>query len=170
MRLLSQRIIRAMQLDRQLYEEVERDPRALAQAAIVVGLSSVATIAGLTGRISSYDVPAALALGIVAWAGWAAIAFLVGTQVCPESETRSDWGELLRTTGFAAAPGLLSVFGLLPALQGLITFIASIWMLLAFSVAVRQALDYRSTVRAVAVCSVGWALYAGMLFVFMPRV
>ena len=40
-------------------------------------------------------------------------------------------------------------------------------MLLSFTVAVRQALDYRSTMRAVGVCLVGWMLYAGMLFGMM---
>ena len=36
--------------------------------------------------------------------------------------------------------------------------IAAVWMLLAMIVAVRQALDYKSTARAVAVCGLGWAL------------
>ena len=169
MGLLSQRITRAIKLDPQLYEEVEADPKALGQALTIVALSSIATIVGLTGRLALSDLPAALALGLGAWAGWSAIAFLVGAQVCPEPQTRSDWGELLRTTGFATAPGLLSFLGIFPALAGLITFIASVWILLAFGVAVRQALDYRSLLRAVAVCSVGWTLYIGMLFGFMPR-
>jgi hypothetical protein len=123
----------------------------------------------LTGRLTLADVVSALVLGIAAWSGWAAIAFLVGAQVCPEPETRSDWGELLRTTGFATAPGLLSFLGVFPAFTGLIAFVASVWMLLAFGVAVRQALDYRGLFRAVAVCAIGWALSAGMLLGFMPR-
>jgi hypothetical protein len=36
--------------------------------------------------------------------------------------------------------------------------LVSIWMLFAMIVAVRQALDYKSTGRAVGVCVVGWAL------------
>jgi hypothetical protein len=34
----------------------------------------------------------------------------------------------------------------------------AVWMLVATIVAVRQALDYRSTARAVAVCALGWVL------------
>jgi len=34
----------------------------------------------------------------------------------------------------------------------------AVWMLVATIVAVRQALDYRSTARAVAVCALGWLL------------
>jgi hypothetical protein len=36
--------------------------------------------------------------------------------------------------------------------------IAAVWMLVAMIIAVRQALDYTSTARAVAVCGVGWVL------------
>ena len=37
-------------------------------------------------------------------------------------------------------------------------FGTGIWMLVATIVAVRQALDYRSTARAVGVCALGWVL------------
>jgi hypothetical protein len=50
------------------------------------------------------------------------------------------------------------MFGVVPFLGLAIYAIASIWMLLAMIVAVRQALDYRSTARAVGVCVIGWAL------------
>jgi hypothetical protein len=36
--------------------------------------------------------------------------------------------------------------------------ITAIWMLAAMVVAVRQALDYESTGRAIAVCGLGWVL------------
>ena len=36
--------------------------------------------------------------------------------------------------------------------------VSSVWMLAATVVAVRQALDYDSTLRAVAVCALGWVL------------
>jgi hypothetical protein len=38
-------------------------------------------------------------------------------------------------------------------------------MLIAMVVAVRQALDYQSTARAVAVCALGWALSIGIAIV-----
>jgi hypothetical protein len=37
------------------------------------------------------------------------------------------------------------------------------WMLLAMVVAVRQALDYTSTGRAIAVCLVGWLLTSAII-------
>jgi hypothetical protein len=52
--------------------------------------------------------------------------------------------------------------------------ITAIWMLVATFVGVRQALDYKSTARAVAVCGVGWALAiaiaVGLGLVFGPTV
>ena len=67
-------------------------------------------------------------------------------------------GELLRTIGFSAAPGMLQVFGIIPSVTIPAFAISSVWMLLSMVVAVRQALDYKSTGRAVAVCVLGWTL------------
>jgi hypothetical protein len=89
---------------------------------------------------------------------WAALTYLIGTRLLPEPQTRADIGELLRTIGFASAPGLLRVLGAIPFIGPPIYAIAAIWMLLAMVVAVRQALDYTSTGRALAVCVLGWAL------------
>jgi hypothetical protein len=78
--------------------------------------------------------------------------------VLPATQTRADVGELLRTLGFAASPGLLRVLGATPVLGLSLYVAASLWMLVAMIVAVRQALDYTSTARAIAVCVLGWML------------
>ena len=52
---------------------------------------------------------------------------------------------------------------LLLALLGSACF-ASIWMLVAFVVAVRQALDYKSTGRAIVVCLIGFVVYMVLMF------
>ena len=75
-------------------------------------------------------------------------------------------GELLRTIGFAAAPGLLLALGALPGLAVPIFVMAPLWMLAAMIVAVRQALDYTSTIHAVAVCLFGWGLAVSLVVVF----
>ena len=163
------RIVRAARLDSRLYEEVEADQNAFGQALAVVLASSLAMMVSVTGRFSPSELLSGLILGILGWALWSAVAYLVGARLCPEPQTRADWGELLRTTGFAAAPGILAILGVVSVFSGFITFLASIWMLLAFTVAVRQALDYRSTVRAVAVCFAAWLLYAGMFLGLVSR-
>ena len=147
-------------LDRRVYEDVEADVRSTGQAVAVVVLASVAGGIGLLGL--GGQTPQSLATGIVGsligWLAWAALTYLIGTHLLPEPQTRADAGELLRTIAFASAPGLLRVLAVIPVLGLAIYAIASAWMLLAMIVAVRQALDYRSTARAVVVCVVGWAL------------
>jgi len=43
--------------------------------------------------------------------------------------------------------------------------LTAVWMLAAMIVAVRQALDYRNTGRAVAVCLLGWVLATAIVVV-----
>ncbi|MCZ6490014.1 MAG: YIP1 family protein [Acidobacteria bacterium] len=153
---LKDRMIRAAKLDVNLYEEVEADRNSMGQAMTVVILSSLA--AGI-GSVSSGGVSGIFWGTIAALAGWFIWAFLtyfIGTRVLPEPQTRADVGELLRTTGFSSSPGVLRVFGVVPVLGGLVFFVTAIWMLVAMVIAVRQALDYKSTGRAVGVCVLGW--------------
>ena len=154
------RILRAAKLDANLYEEVEADKSAMSQAMAVVVLSSVAAGIGSIGMGAGG--PGGFLFGIIAslggWYLWAYLTFLIGTKVLPEPQTESDPGELLRTIGFSSSPGLIRALGIIPGLGALVFSIASIWMLVAMVIAVRQALDYKSTLRAVGVCAIGWII------------
>ena len=72
----------------------------------------------------------------------------------------------LRTLGFAAAPGVIRIGGIVPLLGGLVQLTAAIWMLIATVVAVRQALDYTGTGRALGVCAIGWIIQVIFYAVF----
>ena len=150
------RMIRAAKLDVALYEEVEADKGAMGQAMGVVILSSVA--AGI-GTISATGIKGLIFGTIVAllgWFIWAFLTYFIGTKLLPEPKTKADYGELLRTIGFSSSPGVVRVLGIIPMLGGILNFIIGIWMLVAMVIAVRQALDYKSTWRAVGVCLIGW--------------
>ena len=95
---------------------------------------------------------------LVGWYVWAYLTYFIGTRLLPEPETKADHGELLRTIGFASAPGLVRVLGVVPGLGGLAYLVGTLWMLIATVIAVRQALDYESTLRAVGVCLIGWLI------------
>ncbi|MDA2933609.1 YIP1 family protein [Acidobacteria bacterium AH-259-D05] len=153
---LSERMIGAATLDVHTYEEVEADTTATRQAMGVVVLSSIAQGIGSLTQGGGPGFLAGAIGALIGWFIWAFLVYLIGTKLLPESQTRSDVGELLRTTGFSASPGLLRVLGVIPLLGGLILFAVNIWMLIAMIVAVRQALDYESTGRAVGVCLIGW--------------
>jgi hypothetical protein len=144
------RIIRACKLDVNLYEEVEADKTATFQAAGVVLLSSLAAGVGTLSLGSSNFLMAPL-LSLVSWFVWAYLVYLIGVKIFPESTTEADHGQLLRTIGFSSAPGLIRVFGIIPDMTSIIFITTSIWMLVAMIIAVRQALDYKSTWRAVGV-------------------
>ena len=155
-----QRLVGAAALDAAIYEEVEADERATMQAAAVVLLSSAAAgigAIGFDGRALA-DIAFVSSVALLAWAAWALVIFEIGVRVMPQPQTRSNVGELLRTIGFATAPGCLRVLGVLPGVTIPVFAVTAVWMLAAMVVAVRQALDYESTARAVAVCGLGWVL------------
>ena len=163
------RIIRAAKLDVNLYEEVEADENALGQAVVVVVLSSIAAGIGSIGIVgfSFGGIFIGTIIGTIGalfgWVVWAYLTYFIGTKLLPEPQTRADPGELLRTIGFASSPGIIRVLAVIPWLTGIVFWVAGIWMLAAFVIAVRQALDYKSTLRAVGVCVIGWFIQ-GLIF------
>ena len=162
------RMIRASKLDVSLYEEVEADKSATVQAAVVVVLSSLAAGVGALSLGASNFLMAPL-LSLLSWYIWAYLIYLIGAKIFPEPNTKADHGELLRTIGFSSAPGLIRVFGFTPELMS-ITFIgAGIWMLVAMVIAVRQALDYESTWRAIGVVVIGFLVQA-IIFIMILRI
>ncbi len=152
---LVNKMIRAARLDVSLYEEVEKDPNATTEALLVVVIASVCagigsiTVGGFTGLIVG------VIMGVVGWAIWAGIIYLVGVVILKHT---SDMGELLRCLGFADSPAVLNIFGIIPFLGGLIRFVVGIWLLVAFVIAVRQALDVDTT-RAIIVAILGFIVY-----------
>lgn len=164
---LVDRMIRASKLNVDLYEEVEADTTATSQAMWVVVISSLAAglatmeAAGFSGLVWG-------AIGALAsWFIWAWLTYIIGTKLLPEETTQADLGQLLRTIGFSSAPGVIRVLGIIPFLRGIVFFVAAIWMLVAMVIAVRQALDYRSTFRAVVVCALGWIVQTVVLVILL---
>ena len=165
MNLLVDRMVRAAKLDVRVFEEVEGDRGSQMQALGVVVLSSIAfgigTGAGIGGLVIG------TIAGVIGWYLWAFITYIIGTRLLPEPTTRADHGELLRTMGFANAPGVISILGVIPGLRGIAIGVAQVWMLVAAIVAIRSALDYQSTWRAIAVVVIGWIVRAALLFLIV---
>ena len=159
------RILRASKLEPDVYEEVEADQSATRQAALVVVLSALAAGIGHVGTGGVFGLIVYSIAGLIAWYVWAYLTYFIGTRLLPEVQTEADYGQLLRTLGFASAPGMIRVFGIIPGIGGLFFPLAAIWMLIATVIAVRQALDYTSTLRAVGVVAIGWIAYAVILFI-----
>lgn len=162
-----ERAIGAAQLNTAIYEEVENDRGATAQAAGVVVLASVAAGIGAIVYGGIGGVVANIVAGLLGWVVWSYLTWWIGTKWLPEPQTNADPGQLLRTLGFAAAPGVLNVLGLVPVLGHLVRAVVAIWMLVAGVIAVRQALDYTSTGRAIGVVVIGWVVQFVILVVLL---
>ena len=152
------RMIRAAKLDVNLYEEVEADSGSMRQAMGVVVLSSIAAGIGSIATSGLSGIFMGTIAALVGWYIWAYLTYFIGTKFLPEPQTSADLGELLRTIGFSSSPGLIRILGIIPGLGWVVFLVASIWMLVAMVIAVRQALDYESTLRAVGVCVIGWII------------
>ena len=161
-----ERMIGAAKLDVEVYEEVEADKRATKQAMLVVVLAAIMAGIAELGSNGLAGMIAGTIVALVAWCIWAFLTYLVGTKIMPEAETHSDMGELLRTTGFSQAPGILYVLGGVPKVGVALSFLVWCWTVAAFVVGVRQALDYKSTGRAIAVVLIGGVVYL-LLRVFL---
>ena len=145
------RMIGAARLDVNTYEEVEADQSATGQAALVVAIVAIASAIGSLGE-GGIGIVTGLLSAIVGWLLWAGITYVIGDKLFGGTAT---WGELLRTLGFAQAPGVLLVLGIIPLLGGLVQAVVGIWMLVAGIIAIRQALDF-STGRAILTAIIGW--------------
>jgi hypothetical protein len=158
-------MIRAAKLDVDLYEEVEADQTAMGQAMTVVVLAGVAAGIGNLAQGGLGGLVAGTLAALLGWYVWAFLVYWIGTRLLPEPQTRADHGELLRTVGFSSAPGVIRVLGVIPGFANVVFSIAGVWMLVAMVIAVRQALDYESTWRAIGVCAVGWLVQALILWI-----
>jgi len=178
-RSITDRMIGAAKLDVDLYEEVEADTSANGQAFAVVIIVSLAAgigsgIYGLISGNSGLDFLWGLLIGlgssIIGWLLWALVTYIVGVTLFKTRETEADYGQLLRTLGFAHAPGIFRFFIFIPFIGGLISFVASVWVLITGVIAVRQALDF-STWRAIGTCIVGlipfWVLYGLLTWIIL---
>lgn len=162
---LVDRMIRASKLDVNLYEEVEADQSATSQALAVVLISSIASGIGTIGVLGIEGLIFTTLAALIGWFIWAFLAYIIGTKLLPEPQTSSNMGEMLRTIGFSSSPGVIRILAFIPLVGAIISLLASVWMLVAMVIAVRQALDYKSTWRAIAVCIIGFVIYMIILVV-----
>ena len=163
---LIDRMIRAAKLDASLYEEVEADKTATRQALLVVLIYSICAGIG-SGLVNVWNESVghfflSLFVGLISalvfWLIWSLITYFIGTKLFRGPETSATYGELLRTIGFSAAPGVLTILVFIPFVGGFISFLVWVWMLVAMVIAVRQALDF-TTGRAIGTVVVGGIIY-----------
>lgn len=137
-RTFTDRLIAAARLDSSVYEEVEADTSATPQAAGAVAIVAMASAVGHVGHGVGGMISGIIA-ATVGWLLWAGITYLIGDKLLGGTAT---WGELLRTLGFAQAPGILFILAAAPVVGWVIAAVVSVWLLLAGIIAIRQACDF----------------------------
>jgi hypothetical protein len=159
------RVIGVLMLEPSAYEEIEAHRAADMQSMLVV--LAVTAAGGMAGMgLGVIGVPGFVTGAVVAlggWLVWVSLITTLGTTTFAEPQTKSNARELLRTLGFAAAPGVFFAFAAIRAAAPLVVTLVSLWMIATAVMAVRQALDFKSVGRAIAVCVVSWALSIGLV-------
>ncbi len=161
------RALGAARLDPGIFEEVEHDRTATVQAVAIVLLSGAAATVGRLGSFKPAPLAAGMIVAVLGWVVWAGLCLVIGTRLMPGPRTRSDIGESLRVLGFAATPGISQALAIIVPLRTPVLMLAQVWMILAMVVAVRQALDYERTSRALGVCLAGWAAQIAVMVILL---
>ena len=153
-----ERVVGAMKLDPNTFEEIERDETAMGQAVGVIALAAVSTgigwifYGGVTGIVKG------VILQLIGYGVWAGIVWIVGTKVMPDPETKADFVETFRVVAFAAAPGVLGIVTIIPILGWLLSMVLWLWAIAAMVVAVKSVLDYSNIGKAVIVVVIGFII------------
>jgi hypothetical protein len=166
MKTLLKRMMGAARFDETTYEQVEADSGSTGSAILVVLIASIAAAVGL-GMTDPVGIFSATLGALLTWLVWIGLTLFIGKWIMPDPATQTNLGEVLRTTGFSAAPGVFRIFAGIPGIGMPIFFGVTVWMLFTFVVAIRHALDYSTFGRSVAVCLLGWIIHGLLFFAFV---
>jgi len=176
MRLFLNRLLRAARLDVELYKEVAADPLTLNQAWIVVLIYCMAASWGSFGGAGATGINIAMITTLIGWYIWVFFTYFAASRWLREARKkieRVDRKTVIRTMGFAGAPGVFRLLGLIPGLGSVALAGSTIWMIAASTIAVKQALSFESTYRAAGAVIIGWiisAIVQLLLFVLLFQV
>ncbi len=173
----------ALMLDPRTYRDVEQDTDANGQAALTVVLAALAAGIGyILSRDLVQNVLGTVISSVLQWVIFSFVAYYVGASLFSTGQTSVTPGQVLRTIGFAQAPKLLLVLGIIPILGWVVGLIVFFWFIAAAIVALREAFEF-DTGRAVgtglvalvviaivdivlnAIFGIGSALFGGLLSV-----
>lgn len=131
------RMLRASLLESNLYEEVEHDLDSNWQAFLVVLICALCSGIGGAGIVGMQGILSMFVFIIIGWIIWCLVIYIIGVKVF---EYESDLGVLMRATAYASSPLVLTILGLIPGVGIYLRIGAYLWGLVAFVIAVRQAL------------------------------
>ncbi|MGD8990239.1 MAG: YIP1 family protein [Desulfobacterales bacterium] len=161
MRLYFNRFFRAARLDVSFYQEVAAEPLLLNQAWITVLLYAMLASWGSFGRAGAVGSNIGMISALIGWYIWAFSSYFIATRLfrAGSSETqRAERKAVIRAMGFACAPGVIRLLGMIPGLGIAVLVLSSIWMIVAATIAIKAALNFENTARAAGACIIGWII------------
>ena len=133
----------ALMLDAGTYRDVEQDTNANGQAALTVVLAALATgIGSLLSRDLIQNAIGVLLSSVLQWVVFSFVAYYVGASLFSTGQTSVTPGQVLRTIGFAQAPKLFMVLGIIPILGWIVGLVVFFWFLAATILALREAFEF----------------------------
>lgn len=164
------RVMRAVRLDATLYREVAENKDTMTEATTIVVvvtlLSALGSAVGsLLAKASAGSVIGGFFLNwilgiLIGWIGWAILTYLVGTLLF---KGQTDIPEMMRVLGYASAPRLLGIFGVIPCLGWIASLIGAILALVAGVIAIREAMEF-DTGKAVITVIISWIIAFAITF------
>ncbi len=182
------RLIGVIRLNRPIYEAIKRDPRATAQALLIVIFLGLATGIALTTTAFDIDTTGmdaetasfvndmsqaftfetngqkVLALvssvitSLLSWYVTSWLLIFVGNRMSRQLGDRTTSEQMRRLVGWGYAPQLASFLAPIPVIGGLLAFLGGIWALVTGVMAVRTAFNV-SIGRAVAIELLAFLVY-----------
>jgi hypothetical protein len=151
-----ERILRIVKLDFTVFRDIESDPGATMEAAIVVVaanlLAAIGTAMGAEGpRAVLPTFAIALVSGIVGWIVWSAVTHYVGRMLYQSGGTLES---MMRVLGYSTVPRALGVLEFIPCLGALAGLAGFILTVIAGIMAVSEGLDV-DTGQAIIVILIG---------------
>jgi cellulose synthase/poly-beta-1,6-N-acetylglucosamine synthase-like glycosyltransferase len=166
MKILFARMLRAIKLDQQLFEEIAADPSTQPQSVWAVAIFAMATSFGFFSAVGGTAVNIALITTMIAWYVWAFTIFYIGSRLFLEDRERAHRKTVMRVVAFAAAPGLIRLLGVIPQTSIVLMAVSSIWILVAAVLGLKKVFTQTATVK-VAVVTVGAWLVASLFQAIM---
>ncbi len=173
MNLYLNRLFRAAKMDPDLYDEVMADKKAMFQATMTVFIYCMAAAYGSFARSGTAGINFGMITTLLGWYVWAFSTYFIGVRLIPGAQSIIDRKSVLRALGFACSPGLIRILGLVPGLSGVTFLVATIWMIAAATMALKQALNFESIYRAAGVSIIAWiisVIFQGLLYVVLLSV
>jgi hypothetical protein len=159
-----ERVIRVFRLDFTVFREVAEDQNAMTEAAIIVVVVTLLSALGsaIGALISGASFGAAIVGFIAAWIFgilfnwilWAVVTYFIGTTLF---QGKTDIPEMMRVLGYANAPLLLGIFGIIPCLGWIASLVGWVLSLIAAVMAIREGMEFDTT-KAIITAVIGWII------------